>query len=113
MAINVEIDAFEDFFPTTFLFSPKTIGQGFKQAQEYIGKLELENLLYYLNIVFDLDAEIDSALKQLHAKLVLGVIDVTSQDWHAEWIRRRSIDNTITSENNKKWLKPYLLKLGT
>ena len=40
----MEIDAFEDFFPTTFLFSPKTIGQGFKQAQEYIGKLELENL---------------------------------------------------------------------
>ena len=71
------------------------------------------NLLYYLNIVFDLDAEIDSALKQLHAKLVLGVIDATSHDWHAEWIRRRNIDNTITSENNKKWLKYYLLKLGT
>ena len=44
LAIGVENDAFEDFFPTTFLFSPKTIGQGFKQAQEYIGKLELENL---------------------------------------------------------------------
>ena len=71
------------------------------------------NLLYYLNIVFDLDAEIDSALKQLNAKLVLGVIDATSHDWHAEWNRRRNIDNTITSENNKKWLKYYLLKLGT
>ena len=32
------------FSQQLFLFSPKTIGQGPKQAQEHIGMLELENL---------------------------------------------------------------------